>query len=532
MRATASVFNKNMFKKYKWSILAGVLMGTSYIPFPPWAILFCFVPLWRDLFHETKTLKEAFIKAWWCQAVFTLIGFYWIAYVAHEFGYLPWPVALLVLLLFAAGMHLHVPIAATIGFYLGRKLKLGAPAFYATLGLSFALADQLWPGMFPFHVGYPFLWIKSPIAQWADVVGFLGLALLVHLTQAAIASLLDVKESQKRWAIAAALVIVYAGLHVSGLQRRERWLTPDRTINVLQVQANIGNLEKIFAEKGRGFQREIAQKFFTLTREGIEKGLAEGKPVDLVVWPESAYPDFLDEHNRERTYSRLFHNFHAEMKTSILTGGYSNDPPGPGKRNDYNGLFLFDGEKGAENPPYHKTHLLAYGEYVPFGETFPILYKWNPAGEGFARGPGPTVMNWRDLKIGVQICYESLYPDFSARLVEQGAHFLVNLTNDSWFGPTSEPYQHLYMTLARAVEMRRPLIRSTNTGITTAIEASGVIHGHGPLFEPWTGEFTIGITNEPGTTFYARFGGWLPVFTLLLLVLTLGLGMNTFKPKS
>lgn len=129
------------------------------------------------------------------------------------------------------------------------------------------------------------------------------------------------------------------------------------------------------------------------------------------------------------------------------------------------------------------------------------------------------VMPFQDLQVGPQICYESLYPRFSSQLVKKGADLLVNLTNDSWFGPNFEPTQHMIMTLARAIEVRRPLIRSTNTGLTSAILADGTILPPGPLQQKWFGLFEINLMKNAPKTFYTQFGDWLllPIFILFIV---------------
>jgi apolipoprotein N-acyltransferase len=132
-----------------------------------------------------------------------------------------------------------------------------------------------------------------------------------------------------------------------------------------------------------------------------------------------------------------------------------------------------------------------------------------------------TIPQLGNLQVGSQICYESLYPDFSAELTKKGAQVLVNLTNDSWFGPSFEPQQHLEMTLARAIETRRPLIRSTNTGISTVMDAAGRRYEASPLFKQWVGFYEIPYDSKPALTIYTQFGSWLPGLVVLLLAFAL-----------
>ena len=117
--------------------------------------------------------------------------------------------------------------------------------------------------------------------------------------------------------------------------------------------------------------------------------------------------------------------------------------------------------------------------------------------------------------MGAQICYESLFPGFSRSLAELGAQFIVNVTNDSWYGSWQEPYQHMYMTLARGVEFRRPVLRVTNTGISTVSLASGEILERSPIHQPWAGLYEVPYLKNPACYF-------LPNLVLASALFTLG----------
>jgi apolipoprotein N-acyltransferase len=214
-------------------------------------------------------------------------------------------------------------------------------------------------------------------------------------------------------------------------------------------------------------------------------------------------------------------NFIRDIKRPILTGAYSKDAPNVRVRRDYNSIFLFNENGFAGDPPYHKTHLLIFGETLPFVDEFPWLAKINPGGSGFGRGSGASILQWNSVIFGPQVCYDSLYPNFSRSIAQKGAQILVNVTNDSWFGPRGEPYQHLYMTLGRAVEVRRPLIRSTNTGISTVVLADGSVLETSPKYQTWAGYFDVKYQSQPETTFFTRFGAWLAPMLCAILLLTL-----------
>lgn len=495
-------------------------MGTSWIPFSPWALFFCYVPLWFFALKKAKNQKEILFAGWVTQFTLTLIGFHWIAHTAHEFGYMPWPLALFVLLLFAAGMHIYVPLSLWVGVKLAQKFRLSDISTAFLFAGLMSLLEQHWPSIFMWNLGYPLLWIKSPLAQWADVIGFAGLSFGIYLLNAWVLWL--ILRKSRRLALVSTVIIggLLAFFVFTGKQKQQFWQQTDSELKVLLVQANIGNSEKLYAEKGMAFQQEILDQFLDLTRQGLELH----PETEMIIWPESAFPDFLDEFAHTRKYPTQLLQFVQSVNKPLLTGAYSKDPPGNKFRDDYNGVFLLSEKGHLLSPAYHKTKLLIFGEYIPFGRDWDWLARINPGGVGWGRGTGPMVMQWQDIGLGVQICYESLYPEFSASLAKLGAQILVNVTNDSWFGPYFEPQQHLWMTFARAIETRRPMIRSTNTGITSAILADGTVLEQSPLFQKWQGSFRVKFHKNPELTLHSRFGSWLSavIFVFLLLVATIG----------
>ncbi len=514
---------KDFFKRNRTGILfgtfSGVLIGTSWIPFPPWALAIALAPLWVFATKELRDLHKIFWAGWFTQFTLTLIGFHWIAYVAHEFGFLPWPVAILLLLIYAALMHIYIPLSLLMGAWIAKKWQLSQSLTLFAFATSLAIFEYFWPSIFPWNFGYPLLWTQSIFAQWGDTLGFAGLSWAVLLLNAIFAFLFLVK-SPRKWAPVFLITMALLGFaYWEGLQKKQFWSQTDSHFKALMVQANIGNSEKIAAEKGFGFGDFILKEFMDLTQEGLLKH----PETEIVIWPETAFPEYLDSHFSHRPLVQRFQSFIQGTRTAFIVGGYSKDAPGISPRQDYNGLFLFDQNHQPILPTYHKTDLLVFGEYVPFSKEFPILAQWNPGGPGWGRGTGPLAWSLelpeqRSLKVGPQICYESLNPSFSRELSKMGAEVLINVTNDSWFGPRFEPWQHRTMTLARAIETRRPLLRSTNTGITTGILADGTLLNESPLFEKWFGLYDVSYKANPPLTFYTQYGKFLPLLMIFVLV--------------
>ncbi len=524
-----------IYPEYKTAMMAGtlsgILIGTSWIPFPPWALIIGLSPILIFALQNLSSLRKIFWAGWFCQLFLTLIGFHWIAYVSHEFGFMPWPVAFLVLLLFASLMHIYLPLGLVVGAKISRKLELSPAITLVVMSGSLALFEQYWPSIFQWNFAYPLIWSGSAFSQLADVFGFAGLSWFVILLNGLFAYIY-INRSLRQWLPAVVVAIFILGLgYFWGLHKKEKWTPTNAQINILLAQANIGNAEKLYAEQGKGYQLFIANEFLSLSRDALQKF----PQTDLLIWPESAFPDFLNEFARNKPYPQMLFKFISETQKPLLTGAYSKDPPDRPIRDDYNGVFLFDQNQRLIEPPYHKTDLLIFGEYIPFGRERPWLAKLNPGGIGWGRGQGPQVWNLEVpstqsfVKIGPQICYESLNAGFSRKLSRLGADILVNVTNDSWFGPNFEPLQHLYMTFARGLEVRRPMVRSTNTGISSVMLANGQVLEHSPLFKKWAGMYEVKYLKDAPLTFYARYGNFLPILIIFTMVVCIGIGVYLRK---
>ena len=532
MMTTAFQWIKKKGFEYRGPLLSGFLIGTTYIPFPPWALLFCYVPLWLFLAQGSKSIRQVFFGAWITQIFLTLIGFHWIAYTAHEFASIPWILSAIVVFLFAAVIHLYIPLAALFSWGLKKRFDLSPMQTLFVLALSFSLAERFWPSIFPWYIGYTLLWAKMPIYQLADMVGFEGLSSVILLFNAWMAAIWLMQKKQgreNRKAVAQLIILLFVFLALNGWGQLHKleWDETDAQIHANIIQANIGNLEKVAAEKGRGYQGEIIQKFLTMSKESLDKY----PNADLLIWPETAYPDYLDESFLRRKNQIDLIIGLAQLKTPLLTGAYSKDPTTDIRRDQstYNALFLVNNEGHSYSDPYRKTYLLAFGEYLPLSEQFPMLLKVFPFISNFGRGLGPATLELPSrehpedkVKIGGQICYEGLYPNFSRGLALKGADILVNVTNDSWFGRPFEPNQHLYMTLARAIEVRRPLLRSTNTGISTGILANGDVLLKSPIHEEWVGQFTLPYRKNAELTFFVRYGHWDWILLILAIIMIAG----------
>ncbi len=491
-------------RPYLLAILSGLLVGTSYIPFPPWAVFFCFVPLWLTWLEE-KSVVRIFWTGWTTQFVLTLIGFNWVTYTVHEFGHLPWWAAGITLLLFSSFANLHVPLAGITWHYCARKLNFTSTARIWTLPLFMSVGERIFPMIFDWHFGYTWLWAGFPAFHLADIVGFVGLSNIgIFINALVLMAWLRFRSRQSWIPYVATAAVVFLLLNGAGWLHGRSWANEnyDSKLRLLVVQANVGNQEKIASEVGGSYRDEIINRYFRLTQQG----LSQFGGADYVVWPETAFPEVMPDPELSFGFAAKLRELIKTLGTGLMTGGYSVQQ----KTDLYtNSFFILNKEGRWSDSPYHKTMLLAFGEYIPGGDWFPIFYDWLPYTGHFGRGPGPSVLNAEGLRVGAQICYEGLFDWFTRKLGQKDAQIIVNVTNDSWYGTWQQPFQHLYMTLARGIEVRRPLVRSTNTGISSVVLASGEILEPSPLHKEWFHLYEIPYMSNPKSTIFMSWGYWL-----------------------
>lgn len=221
---------------------------------------------------------------------------------------------------------------------------------------------------------------------------------------------------------------------------------------------------------------------------------------DLLIWPESAFTFFLPD-----GVTNVKDHVMGEVSTPLLFGGLQRRTI-DGVERHYNTAFMVDGD-GEVQGTYDKTFLLAFGEYLPFGETFPVFYEWSPHSGHFTPGDHVDPLPFGDFRISTLVCYEDIMPGFVRDAVNHAnPHLLVNVTNDAWFGETTEPWEHLALAKFRAVEHHRFLVRSTNSGVSAIIDPAGRMVANTGVFteETLTGE----VRMMTSSTVYQHLGDW------------------------
>jgi apolipoprotein N-acyltransferase len=402
------------------------------------------------------------------------------------------------LLLMAFGMALFWAGAAGVAGF-GRTR--GTRAFGFALGLS---ATDLLRGYI--FTGFPWalvghIWIDTPMMQTAAYVGAAG---LTALTTLAVALPFLGGGLAGRAGLAAAAGVALGGLWVAGEARLGRAeAARDPAIRVRLVQPDADQRLKWRADMWRLF----------LDRLLVATAAPAERPLDLIVWPETAVP-FLLERSGEFLSGELAA---AARGVPVATGVQR----AAGARY-FNSLAVIDG-RGAVTAIYDKWHLVPFGEYIPVADLaarFGLAAFAAQDGYGYSAGPGARVLDLgRAGKVLPLICYEAVFPqDLNA--APERADWVLQITNDGWFGKIAGPYQHLAQARLRAVEQGLPLLRAANTGVTAVIDAKGRILQALPLGAE--GFFDADVPPALPPTPYSRWGD-LPVTILLgAAILVLG----------
>ncbi len=502
------------------AIAVGLSAALFAITFPPFKLLLpafiCLVPLGvhvaRLADREGTAWQSARAGLW-----FTLLGYgcnvYWIAVALSLFTNLAFAG-------YAAALVWLAPFGALMAavLFTGRR-QTGWPmaVLLPLTWVSFELVLN-----YLSDLSFPWLPLGLSLSEWpmlaqaADLSGVRGLSFWIAATNglavdAWLASRAVVEGS--RWRPAVSRLGVAAGLAI-GIAGYGAWrmrsieLVPFARITV--VQPNIPEEDKMRAQD--------KDKYLGIAGRVTRAELANVRS-DLVVWPETAVPDFLW---RNPHWIDSLQTTAGSAGVPILFGFLDSTAPTPYGFEYYNAAALTD-EHGnlSGQAPYRKAYLVPIVERVPF--VNPAWFSnFNYFGS-FGRGVNPVPFTLPFGRVGVLICYESIFPQLSRKYRRDGVSLLVNITNDAWFGRSTAPYQHFAHLPLRAIENRLPIARSANTGISAYIDPLGRVHGASPL--QVEGAWTHYVERAGVTTLYSRVGDWISWLSSAAVVALLGLAV-------
>ena len=432
--------------------------------------------------------RQAFGVGWLGGTVFFMVLLHWLDHTFRLYSAIPWPLTWL-------------PIAALAGYcglYFGAlAVGLGWLARRRGPGHALLAAPPLWVagewlrgwlmGGFPWGlIGYS-QYAVLPVIQAAELTGVYGVSFVVVAVNAGVAGLLVLTRGRAAAGAAGAATLLAATLAFGWVRLGEPAGPPE--VSVALVQPSIEQALKWDA----AHEAETLATYLELTRR------AAREHPGLIVWPETAAPTPL---RRDPGLQRALGQISVESGAPILVGSIdvADDPP----LRYSNTAFLLSGPRIVGR--YDKMHLVPFGEYVPLSGLIGFVRSWAEFIADLEPGSGPVVFPGPPAPFGVVICYEGIFPELVRTFVRGGARFMVNMTNDAWFGQTSGPVQHLAMYPLRAVENRVAIARAANTGVSAFVAPSGRIVRVAPLLE--RGVLTDRIALRTRTTLYTRLGDW------------------------
>jgi apolipoprotein N-acyltransferase len=499
----ATILKNTRIQHFFLSGFSGLLMTAAFPDIElSWLAWIALIPLLISL--DGQSPKSGFRLGFIFGIVHYLSLMYWLVHTLMTFGHLPVYLSVPLLFLLAAYMALYPAIfSAAFSWTVTRPAGylFFMPAIWAALEYirSFFLSGFPWE-----FLGYSqYRWLA--LIQMADITGVYGVSFLIlsvnvtgfllwrYVFGRSSPNALNYKRSAACGTVVSALLVLHTlgyGQWRTGIIDKAIGKSPVSQIAVIQ-----GNVDQAI-KWNPAFQIATTEKYITLSQS------ASASRPDLIVWPETAAP-FYFLFNKAPTEIVL--RGVRETGTSFLIGSPSFIPKNENLKHAdfFNSAFLID-PTGNVTGKYDKVHLVPFGEYVPLQQWFPFIGKMVEEVGDFKCGEKGRTVNWGKFPLGIQICYEMIFPDLSREMVRNHAAFLINMTNDAWYGKTSAPYQHFSMAVFRAIENRRSLIRSANTGISGFIDPVGRILATTPLFEDAVISRSLpALTIE---SFYTRYG--------------------------
>jgi apolipoprotein N-acyltransferase len=530
-------------------VLSGILLGISFPPFPfPFQIFMSvgLVPYFYVI-EKKSSLIEINRASYLAFFVFGLITLYWVGSWQKDAD--PFLIISGILLVFVNPLFFLIP--STLLYFSRRILpvRIGLyffPLFWVTYEYAYMITD----------LSFPWLTLGNGLShftafiQIADIIGALGLSLVVVLLNVLLYKFyINFKDRRKlSYYNLCGMILIYSLILLYGFIKINNYKISNRKIKAGLIQPNINPWEKW----NTGSLTDITKLYLNLSRKAINQG------AELIVWPETAIPVFLLSGGYTETLDSIY-NFVSQNKVYLLTGmpdiryyNKQSKKPGDVKRSGnlgyyatYNGIILFSPDTRSVQR-YGKMKLVPFGERVPFVDQLPFLgniIKWGVGITGWNVGKDTILFKVIDeklkhlqnlsyrsdtLKIDGLVCYESIYPILVSEFVRRGAEFITVVTNDSWYGNSSGPYQHKEISVLRAVENRRSVIRAANGGISCIINPVGVTKIHTQMF---TRTFLVGdVPIQDDETFFTKHAYLVPVLSSVFSIWIIGLFL-LFKMK-
>jgi apolipoprotein N-acyltransferase len=464
------------WKRAAIALVAGVLSALAMAPFNAWPVLFLTFPVlvWLIDGAAAGRLRGVPAAAWtgFCFGFgYFVPGLYWTGYAffvdAQTFAWLS-PFAVL-------GLPAYLALYPAFGFALARLLWTKDASRILALAVALTVSEWLRGHLltgFPWNAyGYA---LSEPLAlaQIASVIGLWGMTFLTVAIFASPAVLIEGKSRQRSWTAPVAALALLVALGIFGVVRLS--LQPTTMVPHVKLRIMQPNLQQD-VKFNYSAKREVMQKYLALSDRATGPESTGVRDASILIWPESAFPFFL---TREADAMAQIADL-LPKGTVLITGSVrlpDDTPSGVRVTRAYNSIYVIDHD-GSILSVYDKLHLVPFGEYLPFQNWMEKLgfSQLTKVTGGYIPGTRRRPLDIPNAPRALPlICYEAIFPGKIAERNDR-AGWIVNLTNDGWFGITTGPYQHLQQARLRAIEEGLPVVRAANTGISAVIDPMGRI---------------------------------------------------------
>jgi apolipoprotein N-acyltransferase len=455
------------------------------------------------LIDRTPSLRKVVLYCGWVGFLANVGGCYWLLETIKRFTSFSWLLSIALFLSVCAYQGLlFVLFGAAVHLVQHRKnvsMAVVAP-------LAIVAAELILPMVFPYSLAITQAW-HPLLLQIADVTGPAGVSALLLLVNGAIYDILVGRRGAKRCAVIAGLIVlVCLGYGELRMRHFDTFTAAAPKLRVGIVQLNAG-----VTHPGVSSAQDAAQRLAALQEQSRE---LEAEGAQLIVWSEASYPYLLRRDAATDSSPGVLQKVMQGFTTPVVIGAQTLDAA---SKKRFNSAVLV-GRTGAFAGIYDKIRLLNFGERVPAGEIFPWLTSLMP-GEYSRFTPGtdarPLVFQREDgtqWRLGTFICFEDTLPEILRQVGRGHPHLLVNLTNDTWFGDTAEPWEHLALSVFDSIEERSALVRSVNSGLSAFIDVSGRViqmtYATDPYFRPEPASHSLRSLPliEGGHTLYSYVG--------------------------
>lgn len=494
MQKTMAPYLPQGLRGHLITALAGAMISLSLAPYKIWPAAIAAIVLYYLCHYQLKP-GQAFLRGWFFGAGLFYTGASWVYVSIHQHGGASPLLASFLTFIFCSFLALFYGLSS----YIYVRFLRDRPMSWFSLAALIVLNEWLRSWVL---TGFPWLFIgysqtEGPLAGWATVGGVLSISFIVALTGTRLSSYLLNPKPSAWFGIILVIALWFAGPYWS----KQEWTqSTEQSLKVSIIQANIPQEEKWLPEK-------------LYPTMNLYQNLSEQEwASDLILWPETAVPSLY--HNIQTRLLILDEQAKAK-NTAIVTGiPYLRTNTKTQRPELHNSIMAFGEGSGL----YHKRRLVPFGEFVPLESMLRgLITFFDLPMSSFSTGPDQqALLKVKDLNIAAFICYEIVYPGLVTEALPQ-ADMLITISNDTWFGESNGPLQHMQMVQMRAIETGRYIIRGTNNGISGIINHKGEVVAEIPQFKQDVLRGTA--TARTGVTPFAQYGH-MPLLCFILLSLS------------